>query len=126
MAMKRFISLFFSVLVWCAAPAAKAQKPVLADADAVSETVTREIDAVFHSEDFLKKKEKKFPGVKGFMAIDIGVMQSGKVSTFFKADSDIRDIDFINWMSAYILQHRFRFRLEKQQRYKIRYNARFE
>jgi hypothetical protein len=37
------------------------------------------------------------------MVIDISVVQNGKVATFFKVDSDIKNIDFINFMSSYIL-----------------------
>jgi len=102
-----------------------AQKPVLTDEEAVTETVTKEIDEVFQSEDFLKKKTKKYAEVKGTMVIDIGVVQNGKVSTFFKVDSDIKNIDFINFMSSYILDHKFKFKLQKQQRYKIRYTVTF-
>lgn len=104
---------------------ALAQKPVLTDEEAVSETVTKEMDEVFQSEDFQKKKNKKYAEVKGTMVIDIGVVQNGKVSSFFKVDSDIKNIDFINFMSAYILDHKFKFKLQKQQRYKIRYTITF-
>lgn len=102
-----------------------AQKPVLTDEEVVAETVTKEIDEVFQSEEFLKKKNKKFTDVKGTMVIDIGVVQNGKVSTFFKVDSDIKNIDFINFMSSYILDHKFKFKLQRQQRYKIRYTVTF-
>lgn len=102
-----------------------AQKPVLTDEEAVAETVTKEIDEVFQSEEFLKKKNKKYAEVKGTMVIDIGVVQNGKVSTFFKVDSDIKNIDFINFMSSYILDHKFKFKLQRQQRYKIRYTVTF-
>ncbi|MBF6640504.1 hypothetical protein IVB69_03340 [Flavobacterium sp. J49] len=102
-----------------------AQKPVLTDEEAVAETVTKEIDEVFQSEEFLKKKNKKYADVKGTMVIDIGVVQNGKVSSFFKVDSDIKNIDFINFMSSYILDHKFKFKLQKQQRYKIRYTVTF-
>lgn len=102
-----------------------AQKPVLTDEEVVAETVTKEIDEVFQSEEFLKKKNKKYAEVKGTMVIDIGVVQNGKVSTFFKVDSDIKNIDFINFMSSYILDHKFKFKLQRQQRYKIRYTVTF-
>lgn len=102
------------------------ERPVLTDEEAVSETVIKEIDAVFKADDFTKKKNKKYSDVKGTMVIDIGIVQNGKVSSFFKVDSDIKNIDFINFMSDYILQHKFKFKLQKQQRYKIRYNAVFE
>lgn len=102
-----------------------AQKPVLTDEEVVAETVTKEIDEVFQSEEFLKKKNKKFAEVKGTMVVDIGVVQNGKVSSFFKVDSDIKNIDFINFMSSYILDHKFKFKLQKQQRYKIRYSITF-
>jgi hypothetical protein len=102
-----------------------AQKPILTDEEVVAETVTKEIDEVFQSEEFLKKKNKKFTEVKGTMVIDISVVQNGKVSTFFKVDSDIKNIDFINFMSSYILDHKFKFKLQKQQRYKIRYTVTF-
>lgn len=104
---------------------ALAQKPVLTDEEVVAETVTKEIDEVFQSEEFLKKKNKKYAEVKGTMVIDIGVVQNGKVSSFFKVDSDIKNIDFINFMSSYILDHKFKFKLQRQQRYKIRYTVTF-
>lgn len=107
------------------APALQAQKPVLTDEDAVTEMVTKEVNEVFQSQEFTKKKNKKFADVKGTMVIDIGVVQNGKVSSFFKVDSDIKNIDFINFMSNYILEHKFQFKLEKQQRYKIRYTITF-
>jgi len=102
-----------------------AQRPVLTDEEQVTEMVTKEVDEMYHSEEFIKKKNKKFAEVKGAMVVDIGVVQSGKVSSFFKVDSEIKDIDFINFMSDYILNHKFKFKLQKQQRYKVRYSITF-
>ena len=122
----RIIRLVFGLtFLLLISPAINAQRPVLTDEEVVSETVTKEIDEVFQSQDFTKKKNKKFSDVKGTMVIDIGVVQNGKVSTFFKVDSDIKNIDFINFMSSYILDHKFQFKLQKQQRYKIRYTVTF-
>lgn len=106
-------------------PVMNAQRPVLTDEDVVTEMVTKEVNEVFQSQEFTKKKNKKFSDVKGTMTIDIGVVQNGKVATFFKVDSDIKNIDFINFMSDYILEHKFQFKLQKQQRYKIRYSITF-
>jgi hypothetical protein len=103
----------------------QAQRPVLTDEEQVSEEVTKEVDELFQSQDFVKRKTKKFADTKGTMVIDIGVVQNGKVSTFFKVDSEINNIDFINFMSDYILNHKFQFKLQKQQRYKIRYTITF-
>jgi len=100
-------------------------RKVLTDEEIVNEEVTKEIDEVFKSNEFLKKKNKKFKDVSGTMTVDIGIVQNGKVSSFFKVDSDIKNIDFINFMSEYILEHKFNFKLQKQQRYKIRYTATF-
>ncbi len=102
-----------------------AQKKVLTDEEMVQEAVTAEIDAVFKSEDFTKKKAKKFKDVAGTIVLDIGVVQNGKVSSFFKVDSDINNPMFTNFLSDYILDHKFYFKLEKQQRYKIRYTVTF-
>jgi hypothetical protein len=101
------------------------KKPVLTDEEQVIEMVTTEMDGTFKEDDFLKKKNKKFKDVSGTMVVDISVIQNGKVSTFFKVDSEIKNIDFINFMSEYILNHKFKFKLQKQQRYKIRYTATF-
>jgi hypothetical protein len=101
------------------------QKKVLTDEEQVQEAVTIEIDGVFKSEDFLKKKNKKFVDTKGTITIDIGVVQSGKVSTFFKVDDGINNPLFINFISDYILDHKFYFKLQKQQRYKVRYTIAF-
>ncbi len=112
------IQLIYNETIW-------AQRPVLNDEEVVSEMVTNEMNEVFQSTDFTKKKNKKFSNVTGNMTIDITVIQSGKVATFFKVDSTIKDIDFINFMSEYILTHKFKFKLEKKKRYKIRYNISF-
>jgi hypothetical protein len=117
--------LFFGFFFFLVSNPVFSQKPVLTDEDAVTETVTKEIDEVFKAEDFLKKKNKKFKDVSGTMVVDIGVVQNGKVSSFFKVESDIKNIDFINFMSDYILDHKFQFKLQKQQRYKIRYSVTF-
>lgn len=123
--MKTIKALLVLAFVMLASQNISAQRPVLTDEEVVSETVTKEIDEVFQSEDFQKKKNKKYAEVKGTMVVDIGVVQNGKVSSFFKVDSDIKNIDFINFMSNYILEHKFKFKLQKQQRYKIRYTVTF-
>lgn len=122
----RIIRLVFGLtFLLLISPTLYAQRPVLTDEEVVTEMVTKEVDEVFQSDDFTKKKNKKFADVKGYMVVDISVVQNGKVSTFFKVDSDIKNIDFINFMSDYILNHKFQFKLQKQQRYKIRYSITF-
>jgi len=123
--MKTIKTLLVLAFVLLASQKVSAQRLVLTDEEVVSETVTKEIDDVFQSDDFQKKKNKKYAEVKGTMVVDIGVVQNGKVSSFFKVDSDIKNIDFINFMSNYILEHKFKFKLQKQQRYKIRYTVTF-
>jgi len=103
----------------------QAQRPVHTDEEIIAETVIKEVDELFKSPEFVKKKNKKFADVKGTMTVDIGIVHSGKVSTFFKVDSDIKNIDFINFMSDYILEHKFQFKLQKQQRHKIRHTLTF-
>ena len=101
------------------------QKKVLTDEEEVTEMVSKEMDDLFQSKDFLKQKGKKFKDVKGTIVTDVGVIQSGKVSTFFKVDSDINNPNFTNFLSEYILEHKFYFKLQKQQRYKVRYSITF-
>ena len=101
------------------------QKKILTDEEMVQEAVTSEIDGVFKSEDFLKKKNTKYKTVTGTLVVDIGIVQNGKVSSFFKVDSDFTNAMFTNFVSEYILDHKFYFKLEKQQRYKIRYTVTF-
>lgn len=103
----------------------QAQRPVHTDEEIIAETVIKEVDELFKSPEFVKKKNKKFADVKGTMTVDIGIVHSGKVSTFFKVESDIKNIDFINFMSDYILEHKFQFKLQKQQRHKIRHTLTF-
>ena len=115
-----FIGIFYS-------SAAKAQKrPVLTEEEQVQEAVTKEIEALFKNPDFLKRKNKKFSGVKGYIVVDMAVVQNGKVSSFFKVDSDIKDIDFIEYVSDLVLKEKFAFKLPKQQRYKIRQTINIE
>lgn len=101
------------------------QKKVLTDEEEVTEMVTKEMDELFQSKDFLKQKYKKFAAVKGTIISDIGVIQSGKISTLFKVDSDIDNPNFTNFLSDYIIDHKFNFKLQKQQRYKVRYTITF-
>lgn len=98
---------------------------MLTDEEIVTETVTKEMDELFKSKDFLKQKDKKFATVTGTIVADIGIIQSGKVSTLFKVDSDINNPSFVNFLSDYIIDYKFKFKLQKQQRYKIRYTATF-
>ena len=123
--MQIFKSTFCIVLFFLTSSYAFSQRPVLTDEEIVSEMVSKEINQVFQSDDFTKKKNKKYADVSGTMVIDITVIQNGKVATFFKVESDIKNIDFINFMSEYILEHKFKFKLQKQQRYKIRYSVTF-
>ena len=96
------------------------KRPVLTEEEQVQEAVTKEVDALIKSEDFVKKKNKKFKEVKGYIVVDIAVVQNGKLSSFFKVDSDIKNIDFIEYVSDLLLKQKFDFKLPKQQRYKIR------
>lgn len=106
---------------------ATAQKRVvLTEEEQVQEAVTKEIEALFKGPDFLKKKNKKFSAVKGYLVVDMAIVQNGKVSSFFKVDSDIKDIDFIEYVSDLVLKEKFEFKLPKQQRYKIRQTINIE
>jgi hypothetical protein len=104
-----------------------AQKRVtLTEEEHVQEAVTNEVQGLVNSKEFLKKKQKKFASVKGYVIVDIAVVQNGKLSSFFKVDSDIKDIDFLEYLSDTILSHKFEFKLPKQQRYKIRQTINIE
>lgn len=102
------------------------KRQILTEEEQVQEAVTKEVEALFKSPDFLKKKNKKFAAVKGYIVVDIAVVQNGKLSSFFKVDSDIKDIDFIEYISNTVLDHKFDFKLPKQQRYKIRQTINIE
>jgi hypothetical protein len=102
------------------------KRPVLTDEEQVQEEVTKEVDALIKSPDFLKKKNKKFSTIKGYIIVDIAVVQNGKLSSFFKVDSDIKDIDFIEYLSDLLLKQKFEFKLPKQQRYKVRQTINIE
>ncbi len=112
------LSVFLILFHFSSASAQK--RPVLTEEEAVEESVTKEVEALFQGLDFKKKKNKKFPQVKGVIVVDIVVVQNGKIASFFKVDSDIRDIDFIEFLSETVLKQKFQFKLPKQQRYKIR------
>lgn len=106
---------------------AQAQKrPVLTEEEQVHEAVTQEIETLFKSPDFLKKKNKKFSAVKGYIVVDMAIVQNGKVFSFFKVDSDIKDIDFIEYLTDLVMKEKFAFKLPKQQRYKVRQTINIE
>lgn len=96
------------------------KREVLTEEEQVQEAVSKEVSEMFKSEDFLKKKNKKFKATAGYIVVDIAVVQNGKIASFFKVDSDIKDIDFIEFLSKTVFDHKFNFKLPKQQRYKIR------
>lgn len=117
----------FCIILFSASLSAFAQKRVtLTEEEQVQEAVSTEIDSVFKTKDFLKVKGKKFSDVKGYLVIDIGVVQNGKVSTFFKVDSDIKNIDFFEYASDFVMAQKFNFKLPKQQKYKIRQTIEFQ
>ena len=102
------------------------KKPVLTEEEQVQDAVSQEVETLFKSPEFLKKKNKKFNDVKGYIVVDIAVVQNGKLSSFFKVDSDIKNIDFMEYLSDTVLDHKFAFKLPKQQRYKIRQTINIE
>ncbi|MCY1514359.1 hypothetical protein D9M68_488910 [compost metagenome] len=110
----------FVFLTGISFPAHAQKRPVLTDEEQVQEAVTKEVDELIKSPDFLKKKSKKYADVKGYIIVDIAVVQNGKLSSFFKVDSDIKNIDFIEYLSDLLLKQKFEFKLPKQQRYKVR------
>lgn len=122
---KKHFIFFLGLFLLLFSTSSFSQKKVLTDEEEVTEMVTKEMDELFKSKDFLKQKDKKFKDVKGTIVTDVGVIQSGKVSTFFKVDSDINNPNFTNFLSEYILEHKFYFKLQKQQRYKVRYSITF-
>ncbi|MGF1924870.1 MAG: hypothetical protein ACQUHE_11885 [Bacteroidia bacterium] len=102
------------------------KRPVLTEEEQVQEAVTKEVEELIKSPDFIKKKNKKYDGVKGYIVVDISVVQNGKLSSFFKVDTDIKNIDFIEYVSDLLLKQKFEFKLPKQQRYKIRQTLNIE
>ena len=124
--MKTLKNLLFLTILFCIISTNSfAQKPLLTEEEQVHEAVKTEIDAVLKDKDFVKQKSKKFAEVSGTMTIDIGVKSNGKVSTFFKVEDDIDKPMFTNFVSDYILNHKFYFKLPKKQHYKIQYIANF-
>ncbi len=101
------------------------KRAVLSEEEQVSEAVSAEVAELIKSPAFLKKKDKKFSHVKGYVVVDIAVVQQGKLASFFKVDSDIKDIDFFEFLSDALLAQKFNFKLPKQQRYKVRQTLEF-
>lgn len=120
------IILSFAIAIFSSSAVLAQKRQVLTEEEQVNESVTKEVEALFKNPDFLKKKNKKFAAIKGYMVVDIAVVQNGKLSSFFKVDSDIKDIDFIEYIYKTVLDHKFDFKLPKQQRYKIRQTINIE
>lgn len=116
---------FLIALLFLQLPVQAQKRQLLTSDEEVQEAVSTEVSALFSSEKFLKLKNKKFPDVKGFIVYDLSIVGNGKVSTCFKVDSDIKNPLFINFISSYLIDEKFFFKLEKQQRYKVRYRAEF-
>ena len=120
----------FALVVLCATflsnPVQAQKRPVLTEEEQVQEAVSLEIETLFKSEDFLKKKNKKFSAVKGYIVVDMAIVQNGKISSFFKVDSDIKNIDFMEYLADIVLKEKFAFKLPKQQRYKVRQTINIE
>lgn len=126
MTLKNFIKTFLMIaLVFLSFQGFSQKKQILTDEEQVQEEVSKEVEATFKSEDFLKKKNKKFSAVSGYIVTDISVVKNGKVATFFKVDTDIKNIDFFEFLSDYLLDYKFNFKLPKQQKYKIRQTIEF-
>ncbi len=119
-------SLVLLLVAFFGQQASAQKKPILTEEEQVQEVVSAEVDALIKSKDFLKKKSKKYADVKGYVVIDIAVVKNGQVSSFFKVDSDIKNIDFMEFLSDTVLGYKFQFKLPKQQRYKIRQTINIE
>ncbi|MEO5912414.1 MAG: hypothetical protein ABIP95_16125 [Pelobium sp.] len=126
MILKNFTKTFLLIaLMFISFKSFSQKKQILTDEEQVQEEVSKEVEATFKSEDFLKKKNKKFAAVSGYIVTDISVVKNGKVATFFKVDTDIKNIDFFEFLSDYLLDYKFNFKLPKQQKYKIRQTIEF-
>ncbi|WP_298148241.1 hypothetical protein [Flavobacterium sp.] len=120
----KVIYLFFAISL-LQLPIQAQNRKLLTSEEEVQEAVSAEVSDLFSSEKFMKLKNKKFPEVKGYIVYDLSIVGNGKVSTCFKVDSDIKNPLFINFISSYLIDQKFFFKLQKQQRYKVRYRAEF-
>lgn len=102
------------------------KKQVLTDEEQVQEAVSGEVAELVASKDFVKTKNKKYAEVKGYIVVDIVVVKNGQISSFFKVDTDIKNIKFIEFLADEVMSHKFYFKLPKQQRYKIRQTINIE
>ena len=111
---------FFSFIMFLGLHSYSQKRTTLTEEEEVQEAVSKEVEQTFKSEEFLKKKNKKFAAITGYIVTDISVVKNGKIATFFKVDSDIKNNDFFEFLSDYLLDYKFNFKLPKQQKYKIR------
>ena len=103
----------------------QAQRPILNDRNLVTSAAVAEIDALLQSTDFITKKNKYFAAMNGAITFDVTLLHTGKVVTFFTVTSDLNHNDFINFVSDFILDHKFSFKLPKNHRHKIRHTVTF-
>ena len=101
------------------------QKPVLQSETEVSEVVNTELNILFSSKDFLKEKIKKFNSATGSVMFDLGILDNGKINTYFKVEDTLNNPMFVNFISSYIMQHQFYFKLEKKKKFKVRFTNNF-
>ncbi len=97
-----------------------AQKPQLQTKEEVEAAVEKEMSAFVKTPTFQNEIRKKFPKMNGEVTVDLGIDDKGKVNSFFKVESTIMQIDFMEFLSNKLLDHNFNFKLEKNKRFKIR------
>ena len=97
-----------------------AQKPQLQTKEEVEAAVEKEMSDFVKTPTFQNAIRKKFPKINGEVTVDLGIDDKGKVNSFFKVESTIMQIDFMEFLSDKLIDHNFNFKLEKNKRFKIR------
>ena len=123
--MKTLSSISFFIIFMFSSNLIYSQKPVLQSETEVSEVVNTELNILFSSKDFLKEKIKKFNSATGSVMFDLGILDNGKINTYFKVEDTLNNPMFVNFISSYIMQHQFYFKLEKKKKFKVRFTNNF-
>ena len=123
--MKTLSSISFFIIFMFSSNLIYSQKPVLQSETEVSEVVNTELNILFSSKDFLKEKIKKFNSATGSVTFDLGILDNGKINTYFKVEDTLNNPMFVNFISSYIMQHQFYFKLEKKKKFKVRFTNNF-
>lgn len=108
--MKLMLILALTFWVHCSA---FAQKVVLNNQVDLDKIIQNELVSLTINKSFKHKVNRDFAGILGYVIVDIMINRKGKVTSIFTKETNLTNIDFLEFLNDKILEHNFNLVLAK-------------